>query len=97
MDPFQPMPEKSSCRSPLLVFLKQLMGDVAAWSNDELALTRLDAMSVLRPYMIALGLIFVSFAILIAAVFTMSETTVGSLACCFSCLSFYISARKRNS
>ena len=64
----------------ILALIKQLINDAVDWSNDELALTRSDAKALLRRYLIALGLLFVSFAILIAAIFTLAQTLIGALA-----------------
>jgi len=80
MEPRKLMPEKQQSNFAILTLIKQLISDAVDWSNDELALTRSDAKSLLRRYLIALGLIFVSFAILIAAIFTLAQTLIGALA-----------------
>jgi|GEM_PF-3109298 len=64
----------------VLELAKQLITDAIDWSNDEMALVKLDAKALLRRYLVGLGLILTSFAILIAAVFTLAQTVIGALA-----------------
>jgi uncharacterized BrkB/YihY/UPF0761 family membrane protein len=74
------MPEHRRRPFSILELARQLIADAVHWSNDEMALTRVDAKSLLRRYVVGLGFIFVSFAILIAAVFTLAQTVIGALA-----------------
>jgi hypothetical protein len=74
------MPERTPRPFSVLELVKQLLKDAVDWSNDEMALTRVDAKSLLRRYLTGLGLILTSFAILIAAVFTLAQTVIGALA-----------------
>ena len=72
---------KSRLRSPVILELvKQLLAGALGWSSAELELAKLDARSLLRRYIFAIGLLFASFAILTAAVFTLAETLIGALA-----------------
>lgn len=70
------MPEKIAIRQ----LLRQLLADAFAWSQTEMELTRQDARAAMRRYVVALGFLFVAFAILIAAVFTLAQTVIGALA-----------------
>lgn len=74
------MPEHTRRQFSILELMRQLISDAVDWSNDEMALTRVDAKSLLRRYIVGLGIVFVSFAILIAAVFTLAQTVIGALA-----------------
>ena len=74
------MPEQQRRHFSILELVKQLIADAVDWSNDEMALTRVDAKSLLRRYLTGLFLILISFAILIAAVFTLAQTMIGALA-----------------
>ncbi len=67
-------------RQPILGLVKQLLQDALQWSQTEIELTRLDAKEMMRNYIIALALFFTSFAILIAAVFTLAQTVIGAIA-----------------
>ncbi len=67
-------------RQPILELVKQLLQDAFQWSQTEIELTRLDAKAMMRNYIIALALFFTSFAILIAAVFTLAQTVIGAVA-----------------
>ncbi len=72
---------KSRLRSPVVLELvKQLLAGVLGWSSDELRLTKIDARALLHRYLFAIGLLFTSFAIMIAAIFTLAETLIGALA-----------------
>ena len=64
----------------ILELVKQLYQDAITWSEVEIALTRSDAKAMMRNYIIALVLIFISFAILIAAFLTLAETIIGAIA-----------------
>lgn len=70
------MPKK---HSPLRL-VKQLIQDALQWSQTEIELTRADAKAMMRNYIIALALFFISFAILIAALFTLAQTVIGAIA-----------------
>ena len=70
------MPKRNSIPG----LLKQLLQDALEWSQAEIELTRADAKAMMRNYIIALALLVVSFAILIAAVFTLAQTVIGALA-----------------
>ncbi len=70
------MPKKYS----ILRLVKQLLEDALEWSQAEIELTRADAKAVMRNYIIALALFFTSFAILVAAVFTLAQTVIGAIA-----------------
>ncbi len=72
----KPMPKTNSIPG----LLKQLLQDALEWSQAEIKLTRLDAKAMMRNYIMALALMAVSFAILIAAVFTLAQTLIGALA-----------------
>ena len=78
----QPRPTpKLDMRNPsLLELLKQLIQEATAWSNAEIALTRLDAKSLVRNYVVAAGFMFFGFAVLIAAIFTLAQSIIGGLA-----------------
>lgn len=67
-------------RNSISGLLKQLLQDALEWSQAEIELTRADAKAMMRNYIIALALLVVSFAILIAAVFTLAQTVIGALA-----------------
>lgn len=67
-------------RNSISGLLKQLLQDALEWSQAEIELTRADAKAMMRNYIIALALLLVSFAILIAAVFTLAQTVIGALA-----------------
>ncbi len=67
-------------RQQILGLVKQLLQDAFQWSQAEIELTRSDAKVVMRNYIIALALFFTSFAILIAAVFTLAQTMIGAIA-----------------
>jgi uncharacterized membrane protein YdjX (TVP38/TMEM64 family) len=66
-------------RQPILGLVKQLLQDAFQWSQTEIELTRADAKAVMQNYIIALALFFTSFAILIAAVFTLAQTVIGAI------------------
>ena len=74
------MPKHHRTPFSILDLVKQLITDAVHWSNDEIALTRLDASRMMRRYVFGLALILTSFAILIAAVFTLAQTLIGPLA-----------------
>jgi Putative Actinobacterial Holin-X, holin superfamily III len=74
------MPKDRRRPFSILELVKQLIADAVDWSNDEMALTRLDAKTMVRRYLFGLGLILTSFAVLIAAVFTLAQTVIGVLA-----------------
>ena len=74
------MPEHQRRPFSVLELVRQLIADAVDWSNDEMALTRVDAKSLFRRYLIGLGLVLISFVILIAAVFTLAQTVIGALA-----------------
>ena len=74
------MPEHQRRSFSVLELVRQLIADAVDWSNDEMALTRVDAKSLLRRYLTGLFLMLISFAILIAAVFTLAQTMIGALA-----------------
>jgi Putative Actinobacterial Holin-X, holin superfamily III len=80
MELSKPMSKDQRQPFSILELIKQLITDAVDWSNDEMALTRVDAKLLLRRYLIGLGLILTSFAILIAAVFTLAQTVIGALA-----------------
>jgi len=63
-----------------MALIKKLFTDAVDWSNDELALTRNDAKALLRRYVTGLVCFCISFAILIAAIFTLAQTVIGALA-----------------
>lgn len=67
-------------RNSMLEFVKQLLENAVQWSQAEIELTRLDAKAMVRNYIIALALIFVSFAILIVALLTLAQTLIGAIA-----------------
>ena len=67
-------------RNSISGLLKQLLQDALEWSQAEIELTRADAKAMMRNYIMALALLVVSFAILIAAVFTLAQTVIGALA-----------------
>ncbi len=64
----------------LFDLLNRLLHDALQWSQAEIELTRSDAKAMMRNYIIALVLIFISFAILIAAFLTLAETIIGAIA-----------------
>ena len=64
----------------IVQLVKQLLQDALEWSQAEIELTRRDAKAMMRNYFIALALLFISFAILIAAIFTLAQTVIGALA-----------------
>jgi Putative Actinobacterial Holin-X, holin superfamily III len=68
-------------RQPLsiLELVKKLITDAVDWSNDEMALTRVDAKSLMRRYILGFTLMMISFAILVAAIFTLAQTVIGAL------------------
>ncbi len=70
------MPNKHS----ILSLVNQLLQDAIQWAQAEIELTRSDAKAMMRDYIIALALFFTSFAILIAAVFTLAQTVIGAIA-----------------
>ena len=70
------MPKKNA----ILGLLNQLLQDAIQWSQAEIELTRSDAKAMMRNYTIALGLFLLSFAILIAAMFTLAQTVIGAIA-----------------
>jgi hypothetical protein len=72
----KPMPKKLA----ILELVKQLLRDALEWSQVEIELTRVDAKAMMRNYIVALGLVFTSFAILIAAMFTLAQTVIGAIA-----------------
>jgi ABC-type multidrug transport system fused ATPase/permease subunit len=72
----KPMPKKY----PILGLVKQLLQDAQEWSQAEIEMTRADAKAMMRNCIIALGFIFTSFAILIAAIFTLAQSIIGALA-----------------
>ena len=74
------MPETGHPKLVLFRLLQQLVHDIVAWSEAEMAYTRADAKAFLRSYVFAFGSIFAGFSVLIAAVFTLAETIVGALA-----------------
>lgn len=74
------MPKSQNSHFQVIELLKRLMRDAVDWSNDEMALTRNDAKTLLRRYVIGLGFILASFAVLIAAIFTLAQTLIGALA-----------------
>lgn len=74
------MPKNRRSRLSILVLFKQLAVDAVNWSQEELALTRSDAKSLFKRYLIALCFIFFGFALLIAAIFTLAQTLIGALA-----------------
>jgi hypothetical protein len=80
MELSKPMSKDQRQPFSILELIKQLITDAVDWSNDEMALTRVDAKLLLRRYLIGLGLILTSFAILIAGVFTLAQTVIGALA-----------------
>ena len=80
MDPSKLMPDHKPRPFSVFELVTQLIADAVDWSNYEMALTRVDAKSLLRRYLIGLGLMLISFAILIAAVFTLAQTVIGALA-----------------
>lgn len=64
----------------IIRLVRQLVQDALAWSQAEIELTRKDAMAMVRNYIIALALIFVGFAMLIAALLTLAQTVIGAIA-----------------
>lgn len=60
--------------------INRLLQDALEWSQAEIELTRADAKAMVRNDIIALVLVFVSFAILVAAFLTLAETVIGALA-----------------
>lgn len=70
------MPKKQA----ILHLVKQLLQDALQWSQAEIELTRSDARALMKNYIIALALLFVGFAILIAALFTLAQTIIGAIA-----------------
>jgi hypothetical protein len=63
----------------ILELVKLLITDAIDWSNEEMALTRVDAKSLMRRYLFGISLMVTSFAILIAAIFTLAQTVIGAL------------------
>jgi hypothetical protein len=80
MVPIKPLTEYQRKPSCIVESVRQLMRNAIDWSNDEMALTRVDDKSFFRRYVVGLGLLLASFAILIAAAFTRAQTVMGSLA-----------------
>lgn len=74
------MPEAGHRNRGIFRLLRQLIQDAIAWSEAEVEFTRADAKAFLRSYIVAFGFIFVGFAMLIAAVFTLAQTIIGALA-----------------
>jgi Putative Actinobacterial Holin-X, holin superfamily III len=75
----RPMPYNQRQPFSILELVKQLITDALDWSNDEMALTRVDAKSLMRRYILGFTLMMISFAILIAAIFTLAQTVIGAL------------------
>lgn len=73
------MPKNHDQDLSILELVKQLLINAVDWCHAEIALTRLDMKSLIRRYMVGVGLIFTSFAILIAAIFTLAQTVIGAL------------------
>lgn len=80
MVPFGNMRKPHIENPAVLELAKQILLGLLGWSRDEVRLTKLDARALLHRYLFGLGLLFASFAILTAAIFTMVQTLIGALA-----------------
>jgi hypothetical protein len=74
------MPKSASPDISLFELVKTLLMGALGWSNNELAMAKLDAKALLNRVLWGAALLFAAFAMLTAAIFTLAETLIGALA-----------------